>query len=84
MSPLPSVIRSYLHVPRDVPELLGDGVPRLGHVPLHQDLVLPLQLLEDERSHDAVAHDQREEADVREEKAAEINVKCRRICSRLN
>ena len=41
-----------------------------GDVPLDHDLVLPLELLEDEGAHDAVAHDEREETDVREEEAA--------------
>ena len=77
----------FLHVPGDVPELLGDGVPRLGDVPLDHDLVLPLELLEDEGAHDAVAHHERQQPDVREEEAAVANLRLYvgdfKICQRL-
>ena len=45
-------------------------MPGLGDVALDEDLVVPLELLEDEGAHDAVTHDEREQADVREEEAA--------------
>ena len=48
-------------------------MPRLGDVPLDHDLVLPLELLEDEGAHDAVAHHQRQQPDVREQEAAVAN-----------
>ena len=49
-------------------------MPRLGDVPLDHDLVLPLELLEDEGAHDAVAHHQRQQPDVREQEAAVANL----------
>ena len=49
-------------------------MPRLGDVPLDHDLVLPLELLEDEGAHDAVAHHQRQQPDVREEETAVANL----------
>ena len=50
-------------------------MPRLGDVPLDHDLVLPLELLEDEGAHDAVAHHQRQQPDVREQEAAVANMR---------
>ena len=54
-------------VPRDVPELLRDGLSRSSHVPLHEDLVFSLQLFEYEGTHNAVADDETQETDVRKE-----------------